>query len=63
MSNQSYCRFQNTLQDLRDCYDNISSDPDMGVEESRARERLIDICCDIGLAYGDEVNRNLSEDD
>lgn len=39
MSNMSYCRFRNTLQDLQDCYDNIT-DNIFGVE-FRSREHII----------------------
>ena len=45
--NMSYCRFQNTLQDLKDCYYNIEDIEDMSDEEKRARRSLIQICCDI----------------
>jgi len=46
MSNMSYCRFENTLQDLRDCYDNIDDD-DLSETEEQAREELIELCKDI----------------
>jgi len=46
MSNMSYCRFQNTLQDLRDCLEHIS-DKDVSEEEEKARARLINVCRDI----------------
>lgn len=46
MSNMSYCRFQNTLGDLRDCYDNLF-DSDLSEEEARARRELINLCRDI----------------
>ncbi len=36
MGNMSYCRFENTLGDLQDCYDNID-DPDLSESEKRAR--------------------------
>ena len=41
MSNMSYCRFQNTLNDLRDCSDNweVSS-----LAEAKARLKLYEIC-------------------
>lgn len=26
MSNMSYCRFENTLQDLRDCYESLDNE-------------------------------------
>ena len=35
MSNMSYCRFQNTVQDLQDCYDNID-DSDLSAAPSAA---------------------------
>lgn len=43
MANMSYCRFQNTLNDLRDCYDNLD-DSDMSEEEVKARRRLVKVC-------------------
>ena len=42
MANMSYCRFQNTANDLDDCYEHI--DDDLGADEAHARERLIDLC-------------------
>ena len=45
--NMSYCRFHNTLQDLKDCYYNIEDVEDMSDEEKRARKKLIEICMDI----------------
>lgn len=43
MSNMSYCRFQNTLRDLRDCYENID-DENLSEEEQSAKEDLILYC-------------------
>lgn len=52
MSNMSYCRFQNTLQDLRDCYeagvDGLSED------EKKAAKRLIKLCQKMVDAYSEE---------
>lgn len=45
--NMSYCRFHNTLQDLKDCYYNIEDVDNMSFEEKRARKKLIEICMDI----------------
>lgn len=45
--NMSYCRFYNTLADLKDCYYNIEDVEDMSYEEKRARKELIQICMDI----------------
>lgn len=46
MANMSYCRFQNTLQDLRDCAEHILDD-DLSREETRARIALVDTCAEI----------------
>ena len=42
MPNMSYCRFRNTLTDLRDCYQNF--DEYVSKEESVARTRLYEVC-------------------
>lgn len=41
--NMSYCRFQNTLQDLKDCADYME-ETDLDKEEERARKELIKVC-------------------
>lgn len=50
MGNMSYCRFQNTLQDLRDCYENMD-DTDLSDEEKRARRSLLKLCDQIADDY------------
>ena len=55
MSNMSYCRFQNTLQDLRDCYNHMESD-NLSREEFEARKRMIKLCMEIIDEYGDLVD-------
>jgi len=59
MSNMSYCRFQNTLSDLQDCYDNMDNN-DLSEDEEHARRRLIQICKYIANDYGDELNSEAS---
>jgi|HubBroStandDraft_2_1064218.scaffolds.fasta_scaffold00063_41 hypothetical protein len=54
MSNMSYCRFQNTLADLRDCQENLDDD-DLSFEERRARWHLIRRCVEIANDYSDEA--------
>ena len=54
MGNMSYCRFQNTFCDLRDCYE--SMDEEISDEEKEARQRLIKLCIRIASEYHDEVN-------
>jgi len=46
MANMSYCRFHNTLEDLRDCLEHIG-DIKISPDEKRAREKLIEICREI----------------
>lgn len=46
MSNMDYCKFRNTLADLRDCWETF--DDVSGDEELRAREKLIELCKEIG---------------
>jgi hypothetical protein len=55
MGNMSYCRFQNTLADLEDCYDawEEKAEKDLSLEEQRARKRLIKVCENIAADYGD----------
>lgn len=61
MANMSYCRFENTLEDLQDCYDNIDND-NLSLSEKEARKKLIKLCIDIALDYGDEVGQQVVED-
>ena len=53
MSNMSYCRFENTLDDLRDCYDAMDAD---GLSESEiiARQKLIELCALIAQEYRED---------
>ena len=50
MSNMSYCRFQNTLNDLRDCYEHIE-DEDLSEDEKEARNKIKELCKDIALDF------------
>lgn len=54
MSNMGYCRFQNTLPDLRDCADYLDPDEELSEEESRARKRLVKLCIQIATSYGED---------
>jgi len=56
MANMSYCRFENTAQDLEDC-DAHMEDDDLSAEERVARLRLIGLAVSIALQYGEEVGR------
>jgi hypothetical protein len=43
MPNMSYCRFQNTLKDLRECNDHLD-DQNLSEDEEAARTALIKLC-------------------
>lgn len=51
MANMSYCRFENTLADLWDCYKNMEAD--MSDDESDAKKDLIALCKVIAEEYGE----------
>lgn len=61
--NMSYCRFQNTLTDLEDCFDAMcgvgeyyQSRADISEEEINALERMVEVCRDIvNMADDDEI--------
>jgi len=61
MANMSYCRFQNTLSDLQDCYEaiaNADGDDELSKEEEHARKALIEMCGDIFADFEHEVENN-----
>jgi hypothetical protein len=43
MANMSYCRFQNTLADLQDCYEHME-DEDLSEDEKKAALELMQLC-------------------
>lgn len=59
MGNMSYCRFENTLQDLEDCYENIDNINELSADELKARKVLIKLCVDIAIDYGHEIGKEV----
>lgn len=60
MSNMSYCRFRNTVADLRDCMEHLEDNTnDLAEGEAKARLRLINACVEIALDYGHEIDREV----
>jgi len=53
MSNMSYCQFENTYNDLLDCYDSLVNDDtdDMSVYEEQAKQDLVKLCKDIAREF------------
>lgn len=51
----SYCRFRNTLNDLRDCANNFDAD-DLSVDEHNARRQMVQVMIDILHSIDAEVD-------
>ena len=47
MTNMSYCKYENTLAELREIYENIGEIP-QDADEQKARAKLIKLCQKIG---------------
>ena len=61
MSNMSYCRFHNTLMDLRDCEEYVN-DFNLSKEENENRIALIKVCRRIANQFEDEDLEEYFED-
>lgn len=57
MANMSYCRFNNTLSDLKDCYQAINDDcfDDLSDSERDSYERLLLLCHRIAENCSNEI--------
>ena len=59
--NMSYCRFQNTLEALRECSDALAesdaSDPtqELSDEERKAARRLFKLCGELAADFGEDA--------
>lgn len=54
MANMSYCRFENTYRDLRDCLDALEEGGKLSNEEVEYKKELIRLCQEIARDYGEE---------
>ena len=57
MANMGYCRFQNTLEFLKDCYEHMQ-DSLIGDEEEQAREAMFLLCEQIIDEFGTKTARD-----
>ncbi|QAX99439.1 hypothetical protein PaSz4_61 [Pseudomonas phage PaSz-4] len=55
MANMSYCRWENTLNDLRDCAEHVNDH--LGGSEARARARLLELAADMLEEVGVTIDR------
>ena len=54
MGNMSYCRFENTMADLKDCLRHIAEDAENHYDEA-ARQEMLELFRVIGEDYGGDV--------
>lgn len=66
MANMDYCKFQNTLSDLRDCQDSLDEDglvcEDDSEREAACRKLLVHLCGTIWREFSDGFTLNDGED-
>ncbi len=66
MANMSYCRFENTSRDLRDCLDALRQETLEDFEreaseyEKTARRHLISLAIEIAEEFADEVGAEIN---
>jgi hypothetical protein len=54
MSNMSYCRFENTYPDLKDCCDNWDRNDELSEREAHYRQKIYKLCKQIADDYDGE---------
>jgi hypothetical protein len=56
MANMSHCRFENTFNDLKDCYEALANKPfnELSERELKYATKLITLCKDINADFGEE---------
>jgi hypothetical protein len=56
MANMSYCRFENTLPDLQDCFDHLDDfdNGELSKSEAKAAYKLIILAAQIAESYGED---------
>jgi len=54
--------FENTSGDLSECAEALQEGKELSESEGRAKERIIDMCCDIAEEFGHIIGRDMSED-
>ena len=56
MGNMAYCKFENTYNDLQDCYEIIAnSNEPLSSSEEEYKKKLIKLCKDVALDFADTI--------
>lgn len=59
MSNMDYCRFENTYNDLQDCYETIANSKEpLSKSEEKYKQKLIKLCYDIAADFSEEMEED-----
>ena len=53
--NMSYCRFENTVNDMLDCVNNMDISESASTYEKRARKQFVEICAQVAEQYREEL--------
>ena len=53
--NMSYCRFENTVNDMMDCINNMELDEHASDYEKRARKRFVELCAQVVKDHREEL--------
>ena len=51
----SYCRFENTVNDMMDCINNMDISESASDYEKYARKRFVELCAQVVTDHGDEL--------
>ena len=59
MGNMSHCKFENTYNNLQDCYKVIANDKELlSKSEEKYKQKLVQLCCDIAADFIEEEDEN-----
>ena len=62
MSHMSYCRFENTVKDLKDCFDHMGdTSEELSKSEEIARIKIIKLAKNIIENFGYEINVEITD--
>lgn len=56
--NMSYCRFENTVNDMIDCIENMDITEMASKQEKEARKKFVELCVEVVENYGHEVEND-----
>ena len=55
--NMHYCRFENTVNDMIDCIEDMDISEMASKQEKEARKKFVELCVQVAEDYGHEVKK------